>query len=183
MAEFRIDLTGLEQVRAAIEGTPRKVDIASRRAINRTLTTGRAETVRRLRKDYKVAARVLRDRLKITKATGTVLEGRITPLGKGIPLIDFQARQTRRGVTYSARSGRRTLSSGFIANTSRGRQVLRRARDPSGRGLVGRLPVYIKYGPGMYEMFGSVLEQLQIDLTGVFAKNFNRELDYELNRA
>jgi hypothetical protein len=185
MLDIQISLSDLAAIRAELRAAPKLVDTAMRRAINRTLVTGRTQISKRVRQETPLKAGTVRARLRIVRASQNALVGLIEVLGRGIPLIEFRARQTRRGVTYSIRRGQRELlKSAFIRETAtRGRQVLRRAPDSrTNSGLVGRLPIYMQYGPDLATLVEKLIPNIQLDLTEVLRTNFGRELDFALNR-
>lgn len=63
----------------------------------------------------------------------------------GIPLRDFGAKETKRGLTYSVRRGQRSvLPRGFIAETVGGHAFTRVGRS--------RLPIRKRFGPGLAVM-------------------------------
>lgn len=185
--EWKINLSSYDSVRAALRGTPRAVDKAANRAINKTLTRGRTLTTRLIREETPLTAKLIRARIKIIRSNRTTLEGIIKPTGSQIPLIFFQARRSTRGrgVTYQIRKseGRQLLKSAYIRDTAgAGKQVLRRKSDPQRpSGLVGRLPTYMRYGPSVPDFFADILPRLQTDLTEIFNTVFAQELNFALN--
>lgn len=111
-------------------------------ALNRTATTVRAAAVREIRKEYPgLKAGGIRDELAITRATRARLEATVTLRGSRIPLINFGARQTRRGVSVQVKRGRTIIPHAFIATMKNGhRGVFVRIK--------GGKPLQFRYGPG-----------------------------------
>lgn len=67
----------------------------------------------------------------------------------GIPLRDYSARFTKKGVSFAIVKGKRHfMRSGFRNEALGGSHVFRRDRSSSG-GLVGRLPISKRFGPGL----------------------------------
>lgn len=185
MLDIAIDVTGAQLIAAEVRALPKQVDRALRRTINRTLTTGRARIARDVRAETGLRSKTVRARLKIIRATLTDLTGIIVVGAKRIPLYEFRARQTKRGVTYQIRRGVRVLlERAFIQDTPRrGRQVLKRAADPSRpSGLVARDPAFMRFGEPLTAILPDVLPSLQVDLTAVFTKNFDAELAFQRRR-
>lgn len=96
LVTVKIDHNQIEKVREYLRSVPHKLPVVLTRGINRTLTTVRAETVRRLKKAIKLDADMIRKRIRIYKATRTFLRGKVWIGGKDSPLGRFDARQSTR---------------------------------------------------------------------------------------
>lgn len=131
---FRIDVRSntrqvLAEFRAFEDGLR---DVAMVRAINRAIDVAQTEGGREIRKEYALKAAVIsaamvKRRARRGMAGGA--SGMLIVAGRPIGLIDFNANQTRRGVSVRIKkgSGRKVLQSAFIATTSKGyRGVFRR---------------------------------------------------------
>jgi hypothetical protein len=123
----------LRQVAARFSGQVRaQMRPAIARALNRTATSVRAGTGREIRKVYNIKQGSVRAQIKITRATRNELEARVTASGRPIPLIEFGARQTKRGVTVKVkrRGGRKLIPGAFVATVGAGhRGVFIRAQS------------------------------------------------------
>lgn len=140
------DLTDtLEHIK---NGVPRAIS----GAINKVLPKSRTRFVRAVGDRITTPARSIRDRIAIRKASPATLEGHITVTRKKIPLIDFRARQTKRGgVTVQVRKGaaRERFPDSFITTMASGHTgVFRRRRK--GKGRVPRLPIDERMGPTVH---------------------------------
>lgn len=89
--------------------------------------------------------------------TATAIEGgvQITGSSRGIGLLQFGARQTRKGVTYAIKRGQRQLEeSAFIQVPAKARasgpQVF--VRKYQGGKRVGRYPIVREFGPQIAQM-------------------------------
>jgi len=111
-------------------------------ALNRTATTVRAAAVREIRAEYPgLKAGAIRDELKITRARRDQLEAIITLKGDRIPLIDFSARQTKKGVSVQIKRGRKLIPHAFIATMKSGHKgVFVRVKSVK--------PLVFRFGPG-----------------------------------
>lgn len=96
------------------------VDAAAATALNRTSVTVRAEAVRKIGGTYNIKASVIRDQLRLKRADRSRLEAQVIASGRRIPLIAFQARQTRRGVTVRVKQERKLVRGVFIAKMPTG---------------------------------------------------------------
>lgn len=100
----------LTSVLADLAGIPKGVEQALSRALNKVGTSARVHIVRTIASEINVKQSELRRRnVKETRATYRRLVYRIIISGRRIPLRRFLARQTARGVSYSIRSGSRTV--------------------------------------------------------------------------
>ena len=106
---------------------------ATARAINRTLEQARTAMSREIRAEFNIPARKVNDALRVNRASfrdGLFrIEGSLespTKRGRSLNLINFDARQTSKGVTVKVKKGgpRKLIPGAFIAND--GRTVFRR---------------------------------------------------------
>ena len=166
-------------------------------ALNRTATTVRAAAVREIRKEYPgLKAGGIREELAITRATRAKLEATVSLRGGRIPLIDFSARPTNKGVTVQVKRGRKLIPHAFIATMKNGHKgVFVRSK--------GGKPVQFRFGPGsrvakrghdlaIAELTGISLPRafvnrnVQVVLKRLaretFVKNFTAELKYRSSK-
>lgn len=98
------------------------LDAAAIRALNRTATTVRAEATRQIRGRYNLKAGTVREQLRIERANRNRLTSAVVASGAPIPLYEFGARQTQKGVTVAVKKGQRKLVRGvFIAKMPSGK--------------------------------------------------------------
>lgn len=121
--------SAMADIEAIIEGIQ---DKATLRAINRTVDAIATQANREVRKVYKINAAVVAKTISKQKAfmKQAVMRGAVTFKGRGLNLVDFTARQTKKGVSVqvTVAGGRKTIPGTFIAtNTANGfRGVFRR---------------------------------------------------------
>ena len=96
------------------------VDASTVRALNRTATTVRAQASRKIRERYNLKAGVIKAQMKVLKATRSRLVAQIVAAGRRIPLIEFSARQTGKGVTARVTRARRLYRGAFITTMRSG---------------------------------------------------------------
>ena len=161
-------------------------------AVNRTLSTGRTYTSRRIREHLNLPAATIKDAMKIVKSTPSTMSGHLQFRRKPIPLIEFKPSQTPSGVSIRVRKdkGRETIKSAFIATMSNGHQgVFKRApgsthrRRPDGQWT--QLPIKELFGPTIVGAFtgapGIATETLN-ELSAVLKKNIESQTNRLLNR-
>lgn len=131
--------------------SPAAIQTAMFRAVNDTLISARQVIVQKVRERFKIKAKVIRELVRLRKARKGPSPGGAVTLSatSRIPLRDFGARQTKRGVSYEIETGRRTLIPGaFILDTA----LLGAGADQASEHVfvraegAGRLPIRKRYG-------------------------------------
>lgn len=153
------------------------IDKALPRALNKTAVAVRAEAVRVIRRGRQVKAGTIREAIAIRRANKALMVAEVIVSGRPIPLRDFAARQTRRGVTVNV-SGRRKLIPGAF-------QVMKIGANVFIREGKKRLPIRKLYGPSLPSVFNAdaiqkAVERMALD---TLRKRFNEEVRYELSKA
>lgn len=170
---------------------------ATVRAVNRTLTTVRAEASRTITEHLKLKAKDAKDAITMTKAVPKAdvedIVGLITIRGRPLPLSLFSPKErivkvqanrfgsTRTGVTVNIKGQRklvpggflRTLASGHVAVLARKNQNSNNSRPT--KELKTTSVVDIFKTPG-------VMKDLARNARATFAKNLRHELQYQLDR-
>jgi len=121
----------------------------------------------------------MRTKVATSRRGAEALERFSAPVG--IPLRDYSARFTKKGASYAIVKGKRHfLRSGFENKKLGGSHVFRRERADGG-GLVGRLPVRKRFGPGL----PLLLDNREIAYQGrrAFDRRMPKEIRKEEDRA
>lgn len=124
---MKIEIKGVDNVLSMTD--PKKIDIAAVRSLNHTIGVARTAGLKDTREDWNIKAAPLKKYTKIKRATKGSMTAVFTIESHPIPLIEFAARQTKRGTTYKVkrRTGRQRINSAFITTTKSGhRGVFRR---------------------------------------------------------
>ena len=158
-----------------------RVPAAASRAINKTLTNVRTESSKRIRDERALKAAVVKDALSISKANKYQLYGALIASGRPIPLREYQARQTQKGVTVKVSPGGRKL----IVEAGRHAFLVGRYGDHVFiREGKARVPITKLYGPSIPSTF--LKQKITEAMTKVagdnWPKRFEEELNYELSR-
>jgi len=133
--DMRAIIVGLEDYRKEL------VTGAVARALNRTATTVRAEAAREIHNEYQgLKINAVKDRISIQKATKITQRVIISVSGRPIPVIEFDARPTKLGVTIKVKGTRKLLRHAFIATMPGGHKgvFIRRGNRNV---LAARLPI------------------------------------------
>lgn len=177
----------------------RDVRRAAAVALNRTATTVRKEATKKLKDvvgtELGLGASGLKKSIRMYRASARAgrLLARLVPSGRHLPLINFKARKTKKGVTHSA-WGRRQLAKGaFIAKMPGGHKGVYRRLDSryAKRHTQGRpetsspnLPIKEMFGPSLPREFVNkrVLNRMNRTARVAWPKNFERELAFRLKK-
>lgn len=143
------------------------------RAVNRVIVTARKSATEEVRKKYNIKAAKIKEKTRLFKASRTRLGAALVISAGRMGLINFSARQTKRGVTVLVKktSGRKRIKSGFIATAKGGRNIWQRMTK-------SRLPIRRLTTIGPATMFEVEGEKAFREAT---EKNFRRVLDRELS--
>lgn len=157
----------------------RALDSAGRSTINKMLTQGRTAAIRRIRQEYNVKAKLLRDYTYIRRATNRSGEGSLTIRGRRLPLILFSPSQRAKGVSIRVKksTGRKLIYHGFIQPSDRGIVHLWTRTGPT------RYPIQPKFTispAGMFEQEGAAAFEDLIETK--MPTTFEHELEYFLTR-
>lgn len=127
------------------------VDRALSSTVNKLATQGRTRINKSIREDWRVKVGAVNRAITIRKAKIGGKESIILGTGSAIPVIDFAARQTKKGVTYAAKKsqGRLLIKSAFIATIQGGDASVFK------RKFKKRFPINKKFGPAIPQMMKS----------------------------
>lgn len=178
-----LTLTGLPDVEKAFADYPRKIALVEKRVILTLLRRLPVQARRDIQAEYNISVKRIREDLGASLLASGV---RLTGHFRGTGLLNFGAKQRRKGVTATVyRGGKRTLREGaFIATLLNGNpQVVKREGEPrvmtKGR-YVGkrRQPIVVQYGPTAAQMLrkGRRPERLLDFSRGVVRAEVERQL-------
>lgn len=160
----KVNIEGaLAKFKAAVEEAPKAVQ----RALNKTAITARAQAARSIRDaGYGLKVGTIKGAFSIRRATQADFKAILTATGKPIPLINYSARQTARGVTVSVKNGRKLIAHAFIATMSSGHEgVFIRVDNRhkrvirNGKVYYSGLPIKELFGPSVPSAFANAAVQ------------------------
>jgi Prophage minor tail protein Z (GPZ) len=141
MLTITIDARSIVPVADAYAQAGVVAPIAIARALNWTGNKARTQVARTLARDTGVGYGVIRNALRTTPASPAKLTYEIGVSGAHIPLAEFHARQTRRGVSAAPWGQRRVFPHTFIVEQLGGQVFKREGR--------ARLPIRKLWGPSL----------------------------------
>lgn len=151
------------------------------RGLNKTATNVRTSASVAIRAKRALSAKVVRDAMAIRKATNQNLVSSLVVTGRPIPLRDYKANQTKRGVTVLVTPGKRTLvqhkgNKAFTIDKIGGHVFARDGKS--------RLPVKKLYGPSLPSTF--VQQEVRAAWTATaneaLPKRLAEEMRFELSK-
>jgi hypothetical protein len=126
---------------------------ATTRAINKVAAQGKTAAAREIKQEYQISTRVISRSISLRRAGRGVLQAVIAAQGGPLPMIAFQARQSKLGVTIKVKGRSITVPHAFIKSMKSGHQgvfarggykgSMRRTGESFGRFKFGRgrLPI------------------------------------------
>lgn len=148
------------------------------RALNRTLDQVATRAGREVSKETGLPVRRARDAMTKVRATFSLLRALLQVRGFRIPLIQFRARQTKRGVSYTLPRGRGSAPGAFIRTLASGHRgvFMRKGR--------ARLPIKELFGPSLPKAFlqAWIQRTLREVAKESFAKTLEHEIRFQLRR-
>lgn len=172
-------LVGVPEFNRAMATLEKQVfPTATARALNLVASKMRTAMVKRVSEEMGVQQKVVRSRTKLTKATPKRDTALLEFRGRAFNLIEFKARQTKRGVSASPWGKRQLIPHAFIATMPQGGRivVIRRLR---GGTRVPRLPIDAWLGPGIAKT--AAADELQSERQRIMRDVYPVELERQLD--
>jgi len=172
MIEFNATQIGrAEQLLGGIKGALPKAQAS---AINRSLTTARAEIVRAVRKEYVIKAEDVRNTIKVSNASAANPIGRVKSMGGPIPLVKFDTSKGNPVLARVKKTGaKKPIKHAFKQTMKNGYQgiFLRAGKD--------RYPLKQLYGPSIPQMVGNenVMKSVEEKAIEILDKRLNHEIN------
>jgi uncharacterized alkaline shock family protein YloU len=169
------DRRKLARLERTLSGVRNGVPRVMSRAINNVASRARSEIVERIQQQTGIKSSAVKKAVGLLKASKRFWSARIRITGRGMPLIWFSARQTRKGVTYkiSDADGRELQPSAFIARMPNGH------RGVFMRLFSRRLPIVEQYGPSIPQLFEDV-QGLARDVLRTAGRDLEREVSTQV---
>lgn len=188
---MRVDVrNNIAQVLARMEGYQRDtLDKAVVNALNRCAEMAKTEAARQIKdKGYNFKASKIKEVIAIKRASTGHLTATLRVKRKPTPLIDFDARQTKKGVSVKVQKKRAVIEHAFIATMPTGHRGVfvrkdggkRIYRHKGGKVVSSQLPIRELYGPSVGGAYAN--EQIQAAMARSIAENFEARLRHELTR-
>jgi len=163
-----------------------EVPLAQSRVINRTLTAVNTEASVQVRKTYNLKAKRIKKNFSIRRANKNNLNARWQSKGQPVGLMQFGARQNRRGVSVKVETAdaRKTIDHAFIQlGKNRVKHVF--WREKIGSVMVARYDINRLAGPRIEDALAKpkVQKALQKKADETMQKRLDAEANYILSKA
>lgn len=176
------NLIGLEFTQAARDMQQQ----AAARALNKMADQAKTAAAREVRSaGYNLKASVIKAQMRVKRATPGQLTASVVASGRPIPLIQYGARQTGRGVSVSVQKGRKVIAGAFIA-TMRSGHVGVYVRESGGKHVKVKkggkaswheLPIRQLFGPSVPDALAN--KAVQDALQTLVAEKLPRLIEHE----
>jgi hypothetical protein len=162
--------------------------VAVPRALNKMIDQVKTGSSRAIRdKGYKLKVSTIKKSLKITRATAGSLTARVTASGRPIPLQEYSARQTAKGVSVDVLNGRKVVAHAFIATMPSGHKAVlvrmgktHKKTRRGDRAMWSGLPVKQLFGPSVPD--GMANAEVQEALQRLVLEKFPTILRQQIDR-
>ena len=182
--QVQIDKRQMRRAQLMLRAIPRGWPKAASRALNKVGTWARSRIVKGLAAELGLRQSFLRKKhVGLRRATWRNLGAVVRTKGrKRIPLIEFQARETARGVSYriGRGSGRKRIVEAFIATMPGGHTgvYVRKTRR--------RLPIVEPFGPSVTHVFEQAMDtgrQIVVESGSRLGMEIDRQVQVLLEKA
>lgn len=175
--DLSLSTDGIPQLQSDFADYPNRVQRGIVRSLNRAIKSGQTVMVRAIAQDTGLKSGDVRNAMRLKLASVASPEASLGTSLARIPLIDFGAKQTRRGVTYKLQGGRSRIENAFIATMGSGHVgVFARASK-------ARLPIKELFGPSLGHVFGKFRPMGIARVDEVLMTNLDHELDFASKEA
>lgn len=101
MTNINVQFKGVKQFQIALISTNRQVERKAQQALNRTLTRSRTQMTNAIGEKLNLKKKTIRELISLKKANKqTGLIGKLIVKNKPVPLIEYKAKQSRKGVSF-----------------------------------------------------------------------------------
>jgi hypothetical protein len=118
LIEIKFDEKKLRQLEIMFRGIPDEIPGIIFRAINKTIAPAKTEVSKGIRQEINIKAADVKDKIIVEKASTNRLMGTISLSHRLIPIMDFGAKETAKGVSFKVykSGGRKLMKHAFIAS-------------------------------------------------------------------
>ena len=184
--QIKMDRAAVRQIERDLDHIKNGAERAMSRAINHTLTVTRTESGKAIRKQVKLKAAYVRERLKVNKASVNKPIGSITTPKRGILLTRYAHRQYKNGdigVQVKPSGGYKRMPGAFFIGPLRNSGAMAIAfRNQYGPGLGRSEGLRITYGPSVSQVFTDVKDDLQAPSGNRLMERLQHEAERQLAR-
>jgi len=183
VVDIMVDPRQIANARSLLAAVPRGVRIAQMRAVNKVGAGARKRIVTKLWREMAVSQRSIRKHnVWLERGTYSDPWAVLSIVGRRIPLKEFQARKTRKGVTYRIRrTGKRKLvKHAFLQTTKKGKYGVF-VRAGRGKDRQPKRPLIPLFGPSAPEVVADVKALSERILSREIGAKLQAEFSRQIN--
>jgi hypothetical protein len=124
---INVNFSGHKQFQRTLSSLDASINKKTQQALNRTLQRARTQMTNAVGEKLNLKKKTIRELTSIQRATKiTGLIGSLTVKNKPVPLIEYKAKQNRKGVSFKVFKGRsrQLIKHAFVTTDSRNRQTV-----------------------------------------------------------
>jgi hypothetical protein len=197
MIQIKINQDDIAKVKSMMAGIVGGADKVMVRALNLTLTGVKTDASTEVRNVITASKKAVDATFKTSKATAASLSAKFESTGSPLPLIEYSANQTQKGVSVRVRKDRerKVLAGAFIRTMKSGHKGVfwreyHAAKGPVKKIPYGklpkkyRLPIKQLFGPSVPAILGNdpVMDPVLAKAGDRLHKNMEHELNFELSK-
>lgn len=170
MVVIHVSINGVKQFQRSLDRTQGEVNKKCQQALNRTLQRSRTKMTNEVGEKLNLRKKTIRDLVSIQRATkATGLIGKLIVRNRPVPLIEYNAKQNRKGVSFKVfhDRSRQLIKHAFIYPDRRARLTVFK-REPG----AARLKIKPLYGTTVMHVAKDKLKII-IDFANLF---FSKEI-------
>ncbi|MBS0289288.1 MAG: phage tail protein [Proteobacteria bacterium] len=174
MVVVTVRIDGLKQFQRSMSHMEGQVNKKCQQALNRTLQRSRTQMTNAIGEKLNLRKKTIRELISLQQANkNTGLIGKLSVKNKPVPLIEYKARQNRKGVSVKIFHDRprQLVRHAFICPDSRARLTVFK-REPG----AGRLPIKPLYGTTAMYVAKDMLGKVESFARIFFKEEINRLL-------
>lgn len=151
LVEIKFDEAKLRRIQLMLRDIPRAMPRVMSRAINKTAKSAKTSIARQIATEINMKISVIKKNITLRRASYRIWRAVLEIWTGRIPLINFAAKQTAKGVSYKIdkKGGRETIKSAFIATMASGHKGVFKRKGAA------RLPIVELRGPSVGEVYRS----------------------------
>jgi hypothetical protein len=179
MVVVNVNLNGVKQFQRSLGRTHSEVNKKCQQALNRTLQRSRTQMTNGVGEKLNLRKKTIRDLVSIQRATkATGLIGKLSVKNKLVPLMEYSAKQNRKGVSFKVFHDRprQLIKHAFIYPDSRSRLTVFK-REPG----AGRLKIKPLYGTTIADKANDLIRAIGIKSKQFFSKELIRLMSLRKN--
>lgn len=199
MIEIKLNQADLNNVRKMLSGVPEVVPVVISRAINKTLTGVKTDASAEIRSVITAKKSVVDKTFRTVRSTKTHLSALFESKGRPLPLVEYAARQTTKGVSVQVKKteSRSVIAGTFIQTMRSGhkgvfwREWHAAERKPKNKRInygklpkSYRLPIRQRFGPRVPDILSNmpVMDAVLKKAEDRLHANMDHELAFEVSK-